>query len=817
MIQQAAFEIVGQEGWWRWRLRDGETYLAHSAETFDSPEEAREHVERTRLYASKLNRRSLRSRHIQVEKPVSLPIVETDGVFRWQLRAGNDVVAIPPATYESEAHTRAVAERVTQLAVGTVPVLYGGSDETTERHPFAIDTDRLKRSVRSILNRGRRHDEFLDQLDARIVVMGIRGKSSTTRRIADVFDRRGYDTLVKITGNRPHVLHNGDYIPIERKGPRVTLYENIKTFWRFIPVLDSYSPEGVGVFENQGITEYTTRMFNQRFVDPDVILLTNVRQDHQDTMGKTRQDIARSFARSVPEGAHVVSGEQHPVLHEYLKQEVERVGGTLKQVDIPEKNASLIGAETVHAVNEVLEYLGQDPLPEEEVAGYLDAIQPEWTPLPGGGRIFNAAEVNDIESTEAVRRALVGDDPIVPFVYLRGDRRSRTASFADYVNTLVERGLVETVVAAGDYTNVFAANVNAPVTRYGPDADPEEVLDHLLSTGLPIVSMGNTVAEFMRQFEEEVDRRARRAIHLSDTEPAALPWETEAAEAESAATAVKAEATAVGTEETAVESEANAGVNAPVATLEGTTMHDDSENTDETTEVSTRRSTAASDSANGRETADAAVESNPRIENRGDVLPVLLHELDEYDLSESETEILADSVGAVPVHERAKMRHLQSQVADLTAYIDALEEFLDEEGTAGEILGSLESDVAALRSRVENLESEVGEAAEAAETDAIREELSGVRSDAETNADRLDDVRDELAEIRERTSERVGKLEATVSENSDRIASLQEVQRERLLREIREESKRIDDVESLNAALSEIRRKRPEGEVSAEK
>lgn len=512
-MEQAAFEIIGREGTWYWQLRDGEIRIAVGADSYETPEEAREQVLRTRMYLSHLSGKTLSNRTVRMDEPIAFHFQDRHGMCVWDLRVGNEVLAVPTATYSSEAAARAAADRVTELSIGAVPMFYGGGDETTERDSFVLYRANLKQAAASLVGRGRRHRQFLNQLDARIVVMGIRGKSSTTRRIGDVFDRRGYDTLVKITGNHPHLLFNGDYIPIERTEIRVTLYENIETSWRYIPELHSYSPKGVGVFENQGLTEYTTRMFNQRFVQPDIILLTNIRQDHQDTLGKTRRDIARSFARSVPKGTHVVSGEQHPLLHDYLEREIEKVGGTIKQVTVPDEHAALIGAETIHAVDEILEYFEIESLPEDEVNGYLEAIQPEWTVLPGGRRIFNAAQVNDIESTEAVRRALAGKETIVPFVYLRGDRRSRTASFVTYVNSLIERDLVETVFAGGDFTNMFAKNIDAPVSEYPPDADPERVLDDLVATGLPIVLLGNTVAGFMREFEVEIEQRARQALH----------------------------------------------------------------------------------------------------------------------------------------------------------------------------------------------------------------------------------------------------------------------------------------------------------------
>jgi hypothetical protein len=512
--EQAAFEVFAEADGWRWRLRDGETVLALPVDTFADTSAARKAIERVRLDLSTLAGTAIVDADRRFDRESRVVVRQHGDLHEWALVDGEEILAVPPATFESEAAARTAVDRVEQLAVGAVPVYFAGAeDDAYEYDPFEVDSRALKRSLRGLLTRGRKHRRYLDRIDTRIVVMGIRGKSSTTRRLGDVFDRRGYDTLIKITGNRPHVLHNGEYIPIHRGGPRVTLYENIRTFWRFIPILDGFDADDVAIFENQGITEYTTRMVNQRFVQPHVVLLTNVRQDHQDTLGQNRADIARSFARSVPKGAHVVSGEQHPVLDDYLREETEKLGATFEQVQVPERHASLLGAETVHAVNTVLEHLDMRPLPAAELDGYLEAIQPQWTHLPTGAKLFDAAQVNDIESTEAVRRALAGDDSVVPFVYLRADRRSRTASFATYLNQLADRGLIDRAHAAGDYTDVFARKVDVPVTEHPPDADASVVLDELVDEGQPIVTMGNAVADFMRAFEKEVERRALQVVH----------------------------------------------------------------------------------------------------------------------------------------------------------------------------------------------------------------------------------------------------------------------------------------------------------------
>jgi len=395
------------------------------------------------------------------------------------------------------------------------PMIMVGAEHDWKDKPRGVSVGKPStKSILSELLRGYRHRKNPERVKTRIVISGIRGKSSTARRLDDIFNKRGYDTFTKITGNRPHLIHNGEVRPIQRGGPRVTLYENISLTNEFFPEMDTYQPEDFGVFENQGITEYTTRFINRKLVKPQVVLLTNIRQDHVDTLGETRADIARTFGRSIPSDTHVVSGEKHPVIHDYLEESIERRGATIEQVEIPEEHEGMIGAETVHAIDAVLEAVDEEPLPEGKAEEYLEETQPEWTLVPRG-RIFNASQVNDVESTEMVRNALAGDEKVLPFVYLRWERRGRAASFVRYINILVERGLIDEVHVGGANTSTFARDVDCPVTQHREDAEADEVLDKMLGKGYPVVLMGNTVADLMRDMQDSIDERAET---LEETE-----------------------------------------------------------------------------------------------------------------------------------------------------------------------------------------------------------------------------------------------------------------------------------------------------------
>ncbi|NIC01010.1 Mur ligase [Halobacterium sp. R2-5] len=351
----------------------------------------------------------------------------------------------------------------------------------------------------SILTRGITHQQRLDDIDTRIVVSGSRGKSKTVERLYEIFAARNTDVYAKVTGDKPQSLYAGETNKIERSD-RVVLYENEREIRR-------YAPEDVLIVENQGISEYTTRLVNQQFARADVVMVTNIRQDHRDTLGRTRGEIARSFARSIPAGTHLVNCEQEPELRRRLAVELRGRDVSLSHVSVPEEYADVPAAESIFGLNEVLQSVGSEPVSDGVLHRFLDEMRVEWVRLPAG-KVFNAADVNDVESTEIIRRDLCTGpiESIVPLIYLRDDRRARTASFLTYLDELHDSGVVDTVHAVGTPAPLFARKASFPVTVH-TDAPPEDVLDATLEEGPPVLLMGNTVAEFMRGLDDEISAR----------------------------------------------------------------------------------------------------------------------------------------------------------------------------------------------------------------------------------------------------------------------------------------------------------------------
>ena len=78
------------------------------------------------------------------------------------------------------------------------------------------------------------HDERLEQLDVRVHVNGIRGKSSVTRLVAGVLREGGFVTVAKTTGSAARVIdRHGRETPIHRRGA-ATINEQVEVVGRHV-------------------------------------------------------------------------------------------------------------------------------------------------------------------------------------------------------------------------------------------------------------------------------------------------------------------------------------------------------------------------------------------------------------------------------------------------------------------------------------------------------------------------------------------------------------------------------------------------------
>lgn len=369
--------------------------------------------------------------------------------------------------------------------------------------------ERYLYELKTLASRTEKHRGRLSDVDHRVVVSGTRGKSTLTRWLHDELVDREYDTYAKVTGTQPVSIYNGLEWAIPRS-EQVTLYENERQIRRFHPM------EAI-VVENQGITPYTTRLVNTRYVDPNLVVVTNVREDHLDTLGGNRERVARGLARSIPRDSRVICGEAGETVRRYFAAELDRRDSTVRYVDVPTEYADVPGAELVYTLDETLRVLDGEGLETQRAERYLAELDVEWRRLPDG-LVFDAASVNDVQSTESIRRALVdGPDQLVePLVYLRADRPGRTVSFARYLNRLAEAGHIASAHVVDGHAEPFDAKTEFPVEIHSKDEDPEAVLAEALSTGRPVLVMGNANPEFVQELGELI--RTKAATSGDDTD-----------------------------------------------------------------------------------------------------------------------------------------------------------------------------------------------------------------------------------------------------------------------------------------------------------
>jgi poly-gamma-glutamate synthase PgsB/CapB len=167
------------------------------------------------------------------------------------------------------------------------------------------------------------HHGRLEQLDVRIHVNGIRGKSSVTRLVAGVLREGGFVTVAKTTGSAARVIGStGEETPIRRLGA-ATIIEQVD-------IVRDHVRHGVEalVIECMAVRPEYQQYAQDYMVRSDVTIITNVREDHQEEMGETLEEIADSMARTIPTNGVLITAEDRDGIRERLEQRAEDLGST---------------------------------------------------------------------------------------------------------------------------------------------------------------------------------------------------------------------------------------------------------------------------------------------------------------------------------------------------------------------------------------------------------------------------------------------------------------------------------------------------------
>jgi poly-gamma-glutamate synthase PgsB/CapB len=174
----------------------------------------------------------------------------------------------------------------------------------------------------------RDYERRLSKLKIRIYVNGIRGKSTVTRLIAGVLREAGIQTLAKTTGSAAMViLPNGDEIPIERRSSA--------TIMELFNIAKKYLEEDTEaiVFETMALFPANQTASQELLVKGNINVITNVREDHQDVMGESLEEIADTLSLMIPHDGTLITAEDRPHLRERLEYNAKERGSRMVYAD----------------------------------------------------------------------------------------------------------------------------------------------------------------------------------------------------------------------------------------------------------------------------------------------------------------------------------------------------------------------------------------------------------------------------------------------------------------------------------------------------
>ena len=378
----------------------------------------------------------------------------------------------------------------------------------------------------------RRHKRRLSAIGVRIHVNGIRGKSTVTRIVAGMLREAGYKTIAKATGSAAEVIMADGTSRALRRYSAPTILEQIDLVKDWVPDdCDALVVECMALRPSyQAISE-------AHAVRSTIGVLTNVREDHQDVMGETRPEIARSLLNTCPRNGTLVTGEQDPAIQKIMEEEARRRGSTLAiarpdwVTDVEIERFDYISFKENVAIGlQIASLLG---IPRDVAMDGMVKAAPD----PGVLRVKHVAigdkrvtwanlfAVNDRESTvagmERLGRYCTPQTTTVGILNNRRDREQRANQFADVAvfdlqfDRLVTFGAYEKSITARLVANGYPTG---QVINLGEQHDPslDEIINqliyamptpHVLLVGL--VNIHTEQAEKLLEFLEGISASER--------------------------------------------------------------------------------------------------------------------------------------------------------------------------------------------------------------------------------------------------------------------------------------------------------------------
>ncbi|SCG47306.1 poly-gamma-glutamate synthase PgsB/CapB [Micromonospora echinaurantiaca] len=350
----------------------------------------------------------------------------------------------------------------------------------------------------------RNHNRNLDKIPDRVLVNGIRGKSSITRLCAGALRGGGRVVVAKTTGTAARfIFPDASEEPVHRKFGIANVVEQIGIVRRAAV----YHPDAL-VMECMAVMPALQEVNQSKLIRSNIGVLCNVREDHLTEMGPTLDDVARSLSRSMPVGGVCITAERERLA--ILQEEAERRDCRLIAVDpesVTDREMDGFGwitfKENVAIALAVAEQLGVDR---------HSALRGMWEAPPDPGvlsvarvmhgskrmRFANIFAANDPESTfmniQQLENQHLITRPLTMVVNCRPDRIERNGQMGE----LSGRVRPEKIVLIGEVTKSARTSVPSElqdrVVDIGGKLAPDRLLEGVMAetpADSSIVAVGN--------------------------------------------------------------------------------------------------------------------------------------------------------------------------------------------------------------------------------------------------------------------------------------------------------------------------------------
>jgi len=355
----------------------------------------------------------------------------------------------------------------------------------------------------------------LEQVPRRIAVSGTRGKSGVTRLVTAGLRASGARVLAKTTGSKPVlILPNGSEKEIFRAGP-ASIREQVR-----LVMLAAATGADTLVSEMMSIGAECLAVESRRILRPGSLILTNVRLDHLDEMGRRKEEIARSLASAFPERADIFipKEEIYPVFEESAERTASRLHpvAPLATVAGPSAGPHLSFGEFEPNVRLALAVLASLGVERETAERGVAGASPDFGSLrvwrgrfgdpPRPAVCVSAFAANDPESSAAALLKIGEKFPPasrtrVGLLSLREDRGDRTLQWVRSAHEGFFRDFPRVVLLGPPARAALRQIRKSPlpggtVFSFYDGASPEKLMNHVFSiaAGDPVVvGLGNIV------------------------------------------------------------------------------------------------------------------------------------------------------------------------------------------------------------------------------------------------------------------------------------------------------------------------------------